>query len=227
MNFLEPMRKPKSHLNWQFPRIWQILWRTILESLYVNITQIRNKWDCWESSAQTLGRDICGTVAIRSGREIHARRLSAKEVSTPMSGDKFIFPRNSQKLWRRSTSEDNHLNPRPERGEEQEVSRGESDGLSSPTLLQDESTLDDWEAKNDFWSVTGDLIYRHHVKPRVKLYMPKEESFPVPLKYIRRYQNHSHVTRCIVGKTYWWLLERGSGSENIHLYPGRPDRGEE
>ena len=38
--------------------------------------------------------------------------------------------------------------------------------------------------KNDFWSITGDFIYRHHVEPRVKLYMPKEESFPVPLKYI-------------------------------------------
>ena len=42
----------------------------------------------------------------------------------------------------------------------------------------------DAEAQNDFWSFTGDFIYRHHVKPRVKLYMPKEESFPIPLKYI-------------------------------------------
>ena len=24
---------------------------------------------------------------------------------------------------------------------------------------------------------------RHHVEPRIKLYMPKEESFPFPLKY--------------------------------------------
>ena len=26
--------------------------------------------------------------------------------------------------------------------------------------------------------------YRHNVEPRVKLYMPREESFPIPLKYI-------------------------------------------
>ena len=26
-------------------------------------------------------------------------------------------------------------------------------------------------------------MYRHHVEPRVKLYSPKEESFPIPLKY--------------------------------------------
>ena len=28
------------------------------------------------------------------------------------------------------------------------------------------------------------FIYRHHVEPRVKLYSPREESFPIPLKYI-------------------------------------------
>ena len=28
------------------------------------------------------------------------------------------------------------------------------------------------------------FVYRHHVGPRVKLYSPREESFPIPLKYI-------------------------------------------
>ena len=40
------------------------------------------------------------------------------------------------------------------------------------------------EAINDFWSMSGNFIYRHHVEPRVKLYSPREESFPYPLKYI-------------------------------------------
>ena len=40
------------------------------------------------------------------------------------------------------------------------------------------------EAINDFWSISGNFIYRHHVEPRVKLYSPREESFPIPLKYI-------------------------------------------
>ena len=35
-----------------------------------------------------------------------------------------------------------------------------------------------------FWSMSGSFIYRHHVEPRVKLYSPREESFPIPLKYI-------------------------------------------
>ena len=40
------------------------------------------------------------------------------------------------------------------------------------------------EALNDFWSMSGNFIYRHHIEPRVKLYSPREESFPIPLKYI-------------------------------------------
>ena len=32
--------------------------------------------------------------------------------------------------------------------------------------------------------MSGSFVYRHHVEPRVKLYSPKEESFPIPLKYI-------------------------------------------
>ena len=40
------------------------------------------------------------------------------------------------------------------------------------------------EAMNDFWSMSGSFIYRHHVEPRVELYSPREESFPIPLKYI-------------------------------------------
>ena len=52
----------------------------------------------------------------------------------------------------------------PERGQEQE---GESYGLSSPNPLQDNSTRDDAEAKNDFWFLTRGFIYRHHVEPRV------------------------------------------------------------
>ena len=33
-------------------------------------------------------------------------------------------------------------------------------------------------------SMSGNFIFRHHVETRVKLYSPREESFPIPLKYI-------------------------------------------
>ena len=37
---------------------------------------------------------------------------------------------------------------------------------------------------NDFCSMSGNFIHRHHVEPRVKLYSLKEDSFPIPLKHI-------------------------------------------
>ena len=40
------------------------------------------------------------------------------------------------------------------------------------------------EAINVFWSMSRNFTHRHHVEPRVKLYSPREESFPIPLKYI-------------------------------------------
>ena len=33
-------------------------------------------------------------------------------------------------------------------------------------------------------SIQGDFIYRHHIEPKVQLHVPREESFPIPLKYI-------------------------------------------
>ena len=127
-------------------------------------------------------------LAQMDASELHARRLNAKEVLSPMKGDNFIFPvaDGTVKIF----GEDQDLRTsilirdRPERGEEREVLRGKSDGLSSPTPLQDDSALHDAEAENYFWSATGDFICRLHVEPRVKLYVPREESFLVPMKYI-------------------------------------------
>ena len=56
--------------------------------------------------------------------------------------------------------------------------------VGSPPPPPQDSLPDAGEATNDFWSMSGNFIYRHHVEPRVKLYSPREESFPVPLKYI-------------------------------------------
>ena len=70
---------------------------------------------------------------------------------------------------------------RPIQGEGHVDSLGESEG--SLPLPQDPFP-DAGEAINDFWSMSGSFKNRHHVEPRVKLYSPKEESFPIPLKYI-------------------------------------------
>ena len=70
----------------------------------------------------------------------------------------------------------------PIRGESRRDFPGESEG--SPPPPPQDSLPDAGEAINDFWSMSVNFIYLHHVEPRVKLYSPREESFPIPLKYI-------------------------------------------
>ena len=66
------------------------------------------------------------------------------------------------------------------RGEDlREDFRGNSE-KSQPT----DEMKDDAEARNVFWSIEGDFVHRHHVEPRVQLYVPKEETFPITLKQI-------------------------------------------
>ena len=69
----------------------------------------------------------------------------------------------------------------PDRWEEQGNLLGEPEGSLPP---HHDSLPDAGEAINDFWSMWGNFIYRHHVEPRVKLYSPREEWFPIPLRYI-------------------------------------------
>ena len=103
----------------------------------------------------------------------------------------------------------------PDREEEQGNLLGESDGSSPP--LQD-SSPDDGDARNDFWSISGNYIYRHHVESRVKLYVPRDESFLNPLKYI-------DVTRATRTSLYV-MLEKIDVSWNVDGDREFSDRGQ-
>ena len=116
--------------------------------------------------------------------EIYSKRLNAKEVIFPKQGE-FIFPIADGRI--KTPGGDQELRtstlirPRPIQGEGHVDFLGESEG----SLPQPHDSLPvAGEAMNDFWSMSGSFIYRHHVEPRVKLYSPREESFPIPLKYI-------------------------------------------
>ena len=116
--------------------------------------------------------------------EIYSKRLNAKEVIFPKEGE-FIFPIADGRIKTPGGDKDLRtstlIRPRPIQGEGHIDFFGESEG----SLPQPHDSLPDaGEAINDFWSMSGSFIYRHHVEPRVKLYSPREESFPIPLKYI-------------------------------------------
>ena len=83
--------------------------------------------------------------------------LNAKEVLTPMSGEKFIFPIADGTL------------------------KLSADGSCS-TPLRD-SLWYDGDARNDFWSISGNFITVITCNPESNC-TRREESFPIPLKYI-------------------------------------------
>ena len=97
----------------------------------------------------------------------------------PKEGE-FIFPIEDGRI--KTPGGDQELvRHRPIQGENNIDFPGDSEG----SLPQPHDSLPDaGEAINDFWSMSGNFIYRHHVEPRVKLYSPREECFPIPLNYI-------------------------------------------
>ena len=111
--------------------------------------------------------------------EIYSKRRNAKEVTFPKENGNFIFPvadgrmklPGGDQALRTSTS----LRHRAIRGESHVDFLGESEGSLPPPH---DSFPDAGEAINDLWSMSGNFIYRHHGEPRVKLYSPREESFP-------------------------------------------------
>ena len=116
--------------------------------------------------------------------EIYSKRLNAKEVIFPKRRE-FIFPIENGRI--KTLGRDQELRTStlirhpPIKGESNIDILGESEG----SLPQPQDSFPDaGEAMNDFWSMSGNFIYRHHVEPRIKLYSPREESFPIPLKYI-------------------------------------------
>ena len=119
--------------------------------------------------------------------ELHARRINAKAVLTPMKVEKFIFPIADGTVKISGGDQDLRtsalIRDSPDRERRTRYNlRGESEASSS-TSRRDSSWFDG-ETKGDFWSISGGFIYRHHVEPQVKLYVSTEESFPTPLKYI-------------------------------------------
>ena len=111
--------------------------------------------------------------------EICSKRLNAKEVIFRKQGE-FIFPIADGRI--KTFGGDQELRtsalirPRPIQGDGHVDFLGESE----ESLPQPHDSLPDaGEAINIFWSMSGSFIYRHHVEPRVKLYSPREESFPI------------------------------------------------
>ena len=144
--------------------------------------------------------------------EIHPRRINAKEVLKPQRGEYCKSPvedgavkwcGRDQEFWE------------PTLRREQLVGSEELQG--EPEGFQPTESKDDAEAWRHFLSTQGVFIYRHLIEPRVQLKMPKEETFPIPLKYIDIVIGYLHISGRVARETYRWLLKCGRGSKFIRF----------
>ena len=226
--------------------VWSVHWSNI--TLFLRKTNL----NCINSAQKSCRENIIW-ICVAPGEHLERRHYGCRHwriggdgrIRTPRQTAQCKGSVNAAKKWklhipcRRCKGKNQRLRTstlirdRPERGEEQEVLRGESDGLSSPNPLQDDSTRDDAEAKHDFWSITGDFIYRHHVEPRVKLYVPREESFRILLKYIDVTRNTHASSDVFFGQIddYWnvdgekELSDAWAGFSRFVLLKERPTEG--
>ena len=81
---------------------------------------------------------------------------------------------------------------------------GESEGSLPPPQ---DSLPDAGEAINDFWSMSGSFIYRHHVEPRVKTLLAERRIIPYSTEVHWRIQNYSYEFGCQAREAHRWLLE--------------------
>ena len=134
--------------------------------------------------------------------EIYSKRLNAKEVIFPKENGNFICPVADGRIkfvgGHRELRTSTLIRDHPIRGESRVDFLGESEGSLPPPH---DSFPDAGEAINDFWSMSGNFIYRHHSEPRVQLYSPREESFSFPLNTLTSLELHIRT---------WMLCEKAA-----------------
>ena len=157
------------------------IWKEILSGLFLGYALYAG-W-IWKCDITVADIEELETM---DAQEIYPKRLNAKEVIFPKEIGKFIFPVADGRIKLSGGDQELRtpalIRDHPIRGESQRDFLWESE--RSPPPPPQDSLPNAGEAINDFWSMSGNFIYRHHVEPRVKLYSPREESFPIPLKYI-------------------------------------------
>ena len=99
--------------------------------------------------------------------EIYPRRVNGKEALTPQRREQFIFP----------VEKDGTAKLLGRHHEFRETARRLDKPLGVKFSVKNfkanrRNKKNDGEARNDFWSIQGDFMFRHHIELRVQLYVP-------------------------------------------------------
>ena len=137
--------------------------------------------------------------------EIRVRRLNVKEELTSMKGEKFIFPVAGGTVKLSGGDQDQRtpvlIRDSPDRGEEQENLRGESDGSCS--VSRQDSSWYGGEVKGDFFGPSQEIsftVITWNVESNC-MCRPKNH-------FLFHWKDYRQKLGCNVGKRYWRLLER-------------------
>ena len=201
---------------------------------HIEITSIWSQKSCqvyskfmycvrWESGKETLWSQTLK----KWRRWTHLNSTPEGSMSTSQRSGNFIFPFADGKVqifgWEQRLRTSTFTRERLERGEEQEILQGSSDEwvCSIPSSRR----LNPWWWRR--WKMISGrsqekFIYRHHVEPRVKLYVPREESFTYSVEVHRRCQNNIYISGRIGGENiedYWkcgWRMKIMRCMDRIH-----------
>ncbi len=129
--------------------------------------------------------------------EIQTKRFHYKEVDVMLKQGKFISPLVEGTLRQPGSNRYRNSSSRRQakgdllRGDdvdEERVDTDEEEGAEDedrkePAEAQPEET-ESADAPKDYWSFPGETIHIHHVQPRTTLFVPTEENYPIPVKYL-------------------------------------------
>ena len=111
--------------------------------------------------------------------EIHAWRLNAKESKemNSYSRAQIVLLSWQEKVMKSEHPSTFRVHPMKEKSSTMIFMEKRTDQIQHNNCQR--MTFWSWR-----WPLSGKLFYRHHVQPRVKLYVPQEGTFPIPLKNI-------------------------------------------
>ena len=161
------------------------------------IRYLLNSGEVWTGDSTIVDwHDIENNVA----SEVHVKRFKSKEVGIKKLHAAFgLSLRRRLPKTRRSRTTSNLTSPggvesSARRGVPFTLDEARSDPLQSARndSSQQEGGVADFfeagcdalQAREDSWSMTGRLFYRHRVMPREQVHVPKESSCPIPSNHV-------------------------------------------
>ena len=130
--------------------------------------------------------------------DIYTKRFKAEEVEVVFKQDAYCFPiaegdlrlpdDTEESLIRRVGHSVYHKNKKklhgPTHGDSAAASTDDAEPARSSTSSSTGEPSDRRAIPEDYWTMRGDLLIRHHLQLRTELFVTTDSNLPIPLKYV-------------------------------------------